>query len=140
MHSDHEMAWTLLARLAARVRTLVARVDTFASDDVATRRGLLARLRRRYPAMLDHEHPPQGNIVRLADAMPPPERDMPTSLLDWFEARIGPSGLLGPLEWWNFVDWVDGHGFDNGEPPSPRDDANTNVGAPGASVTNGLAH
>ncbi len=39
-------------------------------------------------------------------------------VLDWFEARIGPSGLLGPLEWWNFVDWVDGHGFENGEPPS----------------------
>lgn len=58
------------------------------AGDVATRRGLLARLRRRYPAMLDHEHPPQGNIVRLADAMPPPERDAPTSLLDWFEALV----------------------------------------------------
>jgi alpha-L-rhamnosidase len=39
-------------------------------------------------------------------------------VLAWFEARIGPSGLLGPLEWWNFVDWVEGHGFENGEPPS----------------------
>ncbi len=37
MHSDPDMAWTLLARLAARVRTLVARVDTLASDDVSTR-------------------------------------------------------------------------------------------------------
>jgi hypothetical protein len=27
-------------------------------------------------------------------------------VLNWFEARISPSGLLGPLEWWNFVDWV----------------------------------
>jgi CRP/FNR family transcriptional regulator len=37
MHQDPEMAWTLLARLAARVRTLVARLGTFASDDVSTR-------------------------------------------------------------------------------------------------------
>jgi hypothetical protein len=27
-------------------------------------------------------------------------------VLTWFEARLSPSGLLGPLEWWNFVDWV----------------------------------
>jgi hypothetical protein len=41
-------------------------------------------------------------------------------VLDWFEARLAPSGLLGRLEWWNFVDWVEGHGFENGE--SPTDD------------------
>jgi hypothetical protein len=56
------------------------------AGDVATRRGLLARLRRRYPTLLEHEHLPQDNIVRIADAMPPPARDTPTSLLDWFEA------------------------------------------------------
>jgi hypothetical protein len=39
-------------------------------------------------------------------------------VLDWFETRVSASGLLGPLEWWNFVDWVDGHGFEDGEPPS----------------------
>jgi hypothetical protein len=39
-------------------------------------------------------------------------------VLDWFEARLAPSGLLGKLEWWNFVDWVEGHGFQNGESPS----------------------
>jgi hypothetical protein len=38
-------------------------------------------------------------------------------VLDWFEARVAPSGLLGRLEWWNFVDWVEGHGFEDGEPP-----------------------
>ena len=27
-------------------------------------------------------------------------------VLDWFESRLAPSGLLGPLEWWNFVDWL----------------------------------
>lgn len=38
-------------------------------------------------------------------------------MLQWFGARRAPSGMLGPLEWWNFVDWVDGHGFEFGEPP-----------------------
>ncbi len=26
-------------------------------------------------------------------------------VLAWFEARIKPDGMLGPVEWWNFVDW-----------------------------------
>jgi alpha-L-rhamnosidase len=38
--------------------------------------------------------------------------------LHWFEARLAPSGLLGKLEWWNFADWVEGAGFDFGEPPT----------------------
>jgi hypothetical protein len=36
-------------------------------------------------------------------------------VLDWFEARLAPSGLLGPLEWWNFVDWVPE--WEGGVPP-----------------------
>jgi alpha-L-rhamnosidase len=36
-------------------------------------------------------------------------------VLDWFEARLTPTGLLGTLEWWNYADWVDS--FPNGEPP-----------------------
>ena len=36
-------------------------------------------------------------------------------VLDWFEARLAPSGLLGPLEWWNFVDWVPA--WNDGVPP-----------------------
>ena len=27
-------------------------------------------------------------------------------VLGWFERRISPSGLLGRLEWWDFVDWT----------------------------------
>lgn len=27
-------------------------------------------------------------------------------VLDWFRARLRPDGLLGPLPWWNFVDWA----------------------------------
>jgi hypothetical protein len=40
-----------------------------------------------------------------------------SDVLHWFASRLSPSGMLGRLEWWNFVDWVDGHGFDFGEPP-----------------------
>lgn len=36
-------------------------------------------------------------------------------VITWFENRLDPrSGLLGPLEWWNFVDWPDA--FKNGSP------------------------
>ena len=38
--------------------------------------------------------------------------------LEWFTARLAPSGLLGKLEWWNFADWVEGAGFDDGVPPT----------------------
>jgi hypothetical protein len=36
-------------------------------------------------------------------------------VLGWFESRLTPSGLLGPLEWWNFVDWS--KEFEYGVPP-----------------------
>ncbi|MFB3904832.1 MAG: alpha-L-rhamnosidase C-terminal domain-containing protein [Acidobacteriota bacterium] len=36
-------------------------------------------------------------------------------VINWFEARRDPaSGILGPLEWWDFVDWPDA--FDFGTP------------------------
>jgi alpha-L-rhamnosidase len=38
-------------------------------------------------------------------------------VLDWYADRLLPSGLLGRMEWWNFTDWVDGHGFQSGEAP-----------------------
>jgi len=40
-------------------------------------------------------------------------------VLQWFEWRISPSGLLGPLEWWNFVDWVPE--WKSGVPPLDAD-------------------
>ena len=43
------------------------------------------------------------------------------AVLDWFADRRMPTGLLGRLEWWNFVDWVEGHGFEDGEPPTEKD-------------------
>jgi alpha-L-rhamnosidase len=38
--------------------------------------------------------------------------------LNWFRNRIGTSGMLGPVEWWDFVDWVNSKGWDNGNPPA----------------------
>lgn len=37
------------------------------------------------------------------------------AVLDWFDARVTASGLLGRLEWWNYADWIDG--WPHGEPP-----------------------
>ncbi|MBD3376810.1 Bacterial alpha-L-rhamnosidase [candidate division KSB1 bacterium] len=37
------------------------------------------------------------------------------AVLDWFEQHINPAtGMLGPLPWWNFVDWVSP--YPSGEP------------------------
>ena len=38
--------------------------------------------------------------------------------LNWFRNRIDSSGMLGPVEWWNFVDWTYSKGWDNGNPPA----------------------
>jgi alpha-L-rhamnosidase len=37
------------------------------------------------------------------------------AVLAWYERHLRPSGLLGPLEWWPFVDWADQ--FPGGVPP-----------------------
>ena len=39
-------------------------------------------------------------------------------VLEWFEKRIDDTDMLGPLEWWNFVDWVEP--YPEGEPPSAK--------------------
>ncbi len=39
--------------------------------------------------------------------------------LGWFEGRLAPSGLLGRLSWWNFVDW--NNDFADGVPPQEPD-------------------
>ncbi len=41
------------------------------------------------------------------------------SVLNWFESHLSASGLLGPLEWWNFVDWA--REFPSGVPPMEAD-------------------
>jgi hypothetical protein len=40
-------------------------------------------------------------------------------VLGWFERRMAPSGMLGQLKWWNFVDWP--NQFDDGRPPMDKD-------------------
>jgi len=40
-------------------------------------------------------------------------------VLGWFDRRISPSGLLGNLGWWNFVDWTPQ--FKDGVPPQEAD-------------------
>lgn len=40
-------------------------------------------------------------------------------VLGWFERRTSPSGMLGRLEWWNFVNWP--REFHNGVPPLDRE-------------------
>ncbi len=40
-------------------------------------------------------------------------------VLGWFESRLTASGLLGRLEWWDFVDWA--KDFDDGVPPQETD-------------------
>jgi alpha-L-rhamnosidase len=37
--------------------------------------------------------------------------------LNWFRDRIDSSGMLGSVEWWDFVDWVNSEGWENGNPP-----------------------
>ena len=37
------------------------------------------------------------------------------SVLSWYEDRLQKNGLLGPLDWWQFMDWTDE--FPNGVPP-----------------------
>jgi alpha-L-rhamnosidase len=41
------------------------------------------------------------------------------TVLAWFLERMHPSGLVGRLPWWNFVDWADG--FADGVPPQEGD-------------------
>lgn len=41
-------------------------------------------------------------------------------VLKWYEDRVDSTGMLGHMEWWNFVDWVDYPGWSNGIPPGAR--------------------
>jgi hypothetical protein len=41
------------------------------------------------------------------------------TVLEWYHNRVRKNGLLGPLEWWNDVDWSPG--FPNGVPPGIED-------------------
>lgn len=38
-------------------------------------------------------------------------------VLQWYESKIDSTGMVGPCEWWNFVDWVYTKGWHIGIPP-----------------------
>jgi len=38
-------------------------------------------------------------------------------VLDWYESKIDSTGMVGPCEWWNIVDWVHTDGWHKGIPP-----------------------
>jgi hypothetical protein len=40
-------------------------------------------------------------------------------VLSWFEDKVDETGLVGPLPWWPFADWVDN--WDEGRPPDASD-------------------
>lgn len=41
------------------------------------------------------------------------------AVLGFYERYLRPDGLLGPMPWWNYVDWVEG--WQGGRPPSEPD-------------------
>ncbi|MFM1878207.1 MAG: hypothetical protein RLZZ241_1073 [Bacteroidota bacterium] len=47
------------------------------------------------------------------------------SVLEWYDRHIDNSGLLGKMEYWNFVDWVEEDGWQSGVPPGVRDSHST---------------
>lgn len=53
------------------------------------------------------------------------------SVLTWFENRLNNQYMLGPLEWWNFVDWVDEWPWDenigNGGVPEGVREGNSSI-------------
>ncbi|MGA9292620.1 MAG: alpha-L-rhamnosidase C-terminal domain-containing protein [Ignavibacteriaceae bacterium] len=47
-------------------------------------------------------------------------------VLNWYNSKIDSGGLIGHMEWWNFVDWVDFNGWHNGVPPG-IDSSNSSI-------------
>ncbi|NIM47928.1 MAG: alpha-L-rhamnosidase [Gemmatimonadales bacterium] len=45
------------------------------------------------------------------------------SVLSWFERHLDGTGMVGPLNWWPFVDWADE--WETGVPPGGRDGHST---------------
>jgi len=42
-------------------------------------------------------------------------------VLSWYEKHIDEEKMLGPMEWWNFMDWVEDEHWDSGAPPGVHD-------------------
>ena len=52
-------------------------------------------------------------------------------VLDWYEQHIDETGMLGPMPWWNFVDWPDQWAWDTvaniGGVPAGAEDGNSAI-------------
>lgn len=42
---------------------------------------------------------------RKDDAFIKSQMNVMENVLDWYQGKVEPSGMLGPLNWWQFVDW-----------------------------------
>lgn len=56
-----------------------------------------------------HDHWMYSGDAEFARRMLPGTR----SVIGWYERQLAENGLLGPMPWWNFVDWT----FERGVPP-----------------------
>ncbi len=46
-------------------------------------------------------------------------------VLEWYERHLDGTGMLGPMPWWNFLDWTDA--FERGVPPGADDGHSTAI-------------
>ena len=79
----------------------------------------------RYPSALPQIIPPFSLIYILMVADYDRHRDDPAfvrqrlggirGILDWYAERIDSTGMLGPMPYWNYLDWA--NGWDGGVPP-----------------------
>ena len=79
----------------------------------------------RYPSALRQIIPPFSLVYVLMVGDYDRHRDDPAfvrqrlagvrGILDWYDARIDSTGMLGPMPYWNYLDWA--NGWDGGVPP-----------------------
>ena len=119
-------------RIQALISLYVAGDDRLAKNaieqinDSRTPQGLT---QSRYPSFLEQNIPPfslfwigmmhdlwwyRGETEFLKQFLPGTRE-----VLEWFESELAPSGLLGKLKWWDFVDWT--NDFHGGVPPQESD-------------------
>ncbi|MEO6360659.1 MAG: alpha-L-rhamnosidase N-terminal domain-containing protein, partial [Sphingomicrobium sp.] len=66
-----------------------------------------------------HDHWMYSGDADFARRMLPGTR----SVIGWYERQLASNGLLGPMPWWNFVDWT----FERGVPPGAESGHSTAI-------------
>ncbi|MFL6734011.1 MAG: alpha-L-rhamnosidase C-terminal domain-containing protein [Sphingomicrobium sp.] len=66
-----------------------------------------------------HDHWMNRGDAQFARRFLPGERDV----IGWYERHLDAGGLLGPMPWWNFLDWTPA--FDRGVAPGAEDGNST---------------